>query len=64
MSVGVALPEWFFTNNKRVAPLVLFALVFLGLAAPILAIACYLWRADQYVGANKIAEQARVRTEG
>ena len=57
VSIGVALPEWFFTSNKRLAPLVLFSLVFIGLAIPILVIACYLWKADQYVGSNKIMQQ-------
>ena len=57
MKIGVALPDWIFTSNKRTAPLVLLALSFLGLAVPILAAAAYLWRSEGYVGANKVSER-------
>jgi hypothetical protein len=54
MNIGVALPEWVFAQNRRTAPLVLLALVFTGLALPILAIALYLHRAQGKVGANQV----------
>lgn len=59
MSIGVALPEWIFASGKT-APLVLLALVFVGLAVPILVIAYYLNNADRYVGANKVMEETLV----
>jgi hypothetical protein len=54
MNIGVALPEWVFAQDRRTAPLVLLALVFAGLALPILAIALYLHRAQGKVGANQV----------
>lgn len=54
MNIGVALPEWVFAQDRRTAPLVLLALVFAGLALPILGIALYLHRAQGKVGANQV----------
>lgn len=59
MSIGVALPEWIFASGKT-APLVLLALVFIGLAVPILIIAYYLNNAERYVGTNKVMEETLV----
>jgi hypothetical protein len=60
MNIGVALPEWVFASDRRTAPLVLLALVFAGLAVPILAIAVYLHRAEGKVGANRVLEETLV----
>jgi translocation protein SEC63 len=57
MSIGIALPTWFFAKDKKTAPLVLLFLAFSGLAVPILAISLYLWRSEGYVGANQVSEQ-------
>lgn len=57
MSIGIALPPFFFTKDKKVAPLVLLVLAFCGLALPILAMALYLWRSEGWVGANKVSQQ-------
>ena len=54
MNIGVALPSWMFSNDRRVAPLMLLALVVVGIVLPLGLMAWYMLRSDQYHGPNGI----------
>lgn len=54
MSMSVALPEWFFSKDKKAAPLILLVLLLGGIVVPLASAAWCLNRKDQFVGPNQL----------
>jgi len=57
MNVGVALPEWMFAKDKNVAPLMLLALVGVGILLPLAAVSWYMLSSNKFTGPNRIMQE-------
>jgi translocation protein SEC63 len=57
MNVGVALPEWMFTKDRKMAPLMLLGLVGGGVLLPMALAAWHLFNGQKYSGPNKIMNE-------
>lgn len=57
MQLGIALPEWFFTKDKKTAPLMLLALVGGGILLPLGFVSWYVLSSNKYVGPNQIMNE-------
>lgn len=56
LDIGIALPEWMFSRDSRSAPIMLLALVSLGILAPLSIAACYIFRSNKYLGPNNVMQ--------
>jgi len=54
MNIGVALPDWMFSTDRRVAPLMLLGLVGFGILLPLVAASWYMLSSNRYVGSGGI----------
>jgi hypothetical protein len=54
LSMGVALPEWLFSKDNKMAPLMLMVLVGCGILLPLSVVSWYMLSSDQYEGPNRI----------
>ncbi|KAF5837295.1 Sec63 Brl domain-containing protein [Dunaliella salina] len=54
MNIGVALPNWMFSTDRRVAPLMLLALVGFGILLPLVLASWYMLSSNKYVGSGGI----------
>lgn len=54
LTVSVALPEWFFSKEKEMAPVILLSLLFGGIVLPLGLASCYLSRSNKYTGPNEV----------
>lgn len=57
LNLGVALPEWIFSQDKRAAPVILISLVGLCILLPLVGAACYLLRTNKYQGPNGVNQE-------
>ncbi|KAI8464313.1 MAG: DnaJ domain-containing protein [Monoraphidium minutum] len=54
MNIGVALPSWMFSKDRKTAPLMLLALVGGGILLPLAVVSYYMLQGDNYSGPNRI----------
>eukprot|EP00197_Chlamydomonas_leiostraca_P010453 CAMPEP_0202862194 /NCGR_PEP_ID=MMETSP1391-20130828/3321_1 /ASSEMBLY_ACC=CAM_ASM_000867 /TAXON_ID=1034604 /ORGANISM="Chlamydomonas leiostraca, Strain SAG 11-49" /LENGTH=714 /DNA_ID=CAMNT_0049541695 /DNA_START=168 /DNA_END=2313 /DNA_ORIENTATION=+ len=54
VNVGVALPEWVFAKDKKVAPLMLLGLVGCGILLPLVVASWYMLSSNRFAGPNNI----------
>lgn len=54
MNIGVALPSWMFSKDRKTAPLMLLALVGGGIILPLAVVSYYMLKGDDYTGPNRI----------
>lgn len=54
MNLGVALPSWMFTKDRKAAPLMLLALVGGGIILPLAVVSYYMLKGDDYSGPNRV----------
>jgi translocation protein SEC63 len=57
MNIGVALPDWMFAKDKKMAPIMLFCLVFVGILLPLAVASWYMLNSNRYIGANNIMQE-------
>eukprot|EP00884_Botryococcus_braunii_P003385 jgi/Botrbrau1/13047/Bobra.0187s0009.1 len=57
LDIGIALPEWMFSRDSRSAPIMLLALVSLGILAPLCIAACYIFRSNKFLGPNNVMQE-------
>eukprot|EP00873_Tetraselmis_striata_P025823 jgi/Tetstr1/446087/TSEL_033688.t1 len=57
MNIGVAMPSFLFTADKKTAPLMLLGLVGFGILLPLVVAACYLTRSNKYAGPNQVQHE-------
>lgn len=57
INVGVALPEWIFTKDKKTAPLMLLGLVGCGILLPLSLVSWYMLRSNKFAGPNRIMHE-------
>lgn len=55
--MGVALPEWIFSQDKRAAPVILISLIGICVLLPLIVAACFLLRSNKYMGPNNVATE-------
>ena len=55
--MGVALPEWFFTQDKKMAPLMLLALVGCGIILPLGIVSWMMLSSNKFAGPNRIMQE-------
>lgn len=56
ITMGIALPQWLFDGDSRLAPLLLAVLVFGGVLLPLGVAACYLLSSNKFNSAGIIEE--------
>jgi translocation protein SEC63 len=64
MDVGVALPEFFFTQDRKMAPLMLLALVGGGILLPLAVASWHILSTKKYTGARPAPPCAGLCTRG
>ncbi len=57
MDVGIALPEWIFPKDKKVAPLLLLALVGFGILLPLVAVSWHMLSSNRFTGPNGVMQE-------
>uniref|UniRef100_A0A061SJW4 Translocation protein SEC63 n=1 Tax=Tetraselmis sp. GSL018 TaxID=582737 RepID=A0A061SJW4_9CHLO len=57
MNIGVAMPSFLFNPDKQTAPIMLLALVGIGILLPLAVAACYLTRSNKYAGPNQVQHE-------
>ena len=57
LNLGVALPEWIFSQDKRAAPVILISLVGLCILLPLVGAACFLLSTNKYLGPNGVMQE-------
>eukprot|EP00798_Chlamydomonas_sp_ICE-L_P029524 gene29524-5874_t len=57
MNIGIALPEWIFPKDKKVAPLLLLALVCVGVLLPLVFVSWHMLSANKFTGPNGIMQE-------
>jgi translocation protein SEC63 len=54
MNLGVALPSWMFSKDKKAAPLMLLGLVGCGILLPLGLMSWYMLSSSKFTGPNQI----------
>lgn len=54
MNLGVALPEWMFAKDSKMAPLMLLVLVGGGILLPMAVMSWYMLSSSKFTGPNQI----------
>ncbi|KAG2441769.1 hypothetical protein HXX76_003382 [Chlamydomonas incerta] len=57
LDVGVALPTWLFTKDSRAAPLMLLALVGVGILLPLGVVSWHMLNSNRYSGPNGVMQE-------
>lgn len=56
MDIGIALPSWLMADDKN-GPIILAALVVVGIVLPLGAAAWFLFSSSKYMGPNQIMQE-------